>query len=123
MNGEEKEVKKPRELNRRTVTELTEIEKIDLVVFSSMPVAETLFRIMEDEILEARDLAMATDPVNVKQVLALQAEAHAMARFYTRIRNKIEGSKVEHFGNIAAKAVEEAIQDQDELENLIISNL
>jgi len=122
MHGEEKEVRHPVKLGQRTVTALTEAQKMDLVSFSSMSTAQTLYLLMENEILEARDAAMAADPADEKRVLALQAQAHAMALFYTRLKKSIENAINEHLGIIAEKATEEALRDQEEIERIVISN-
>ncbi len=130
MNGEEVEGR-PRYtaptpssmLGIRVVAELTQGEKTDLLMFAQTEVAKTVFKVMEMEIIDARDEAMACDPSEVVKQKALMDTAHAMAKFYTRIRNKMSGV-VDEFKQLAAEAeVEEAMDDQEFIQNAILASV
>jgi hypothetical protein len=121
MHGDEKLV--PRKLQYQKVEELNEFERLDLAVFSAMPASQSLYKLMEFEILKARDEAMAVEPSNKELVLSKQAIAHTMALFYTRVRKAIEGEVLKHKDDIANKANKENKMEQEEIERIVLSNI
>jgi hypothetical protein len=75
---------------------------------------------MENEILAARDEAMAVDPTEEKKQAVRMTEAHAMAKFYQRVRDKIEYAAQEQLDAIKLKAAQAVTQEQEFFEEVIL---
>ena len=110
--------KSPLETGR--IKELSQAQKMDLIVLSTNPNFQTVYDLMENEVLAARDEAMAVDPTEEKKQVVRMTEAHAMAKFYQKIRKQIEFAATEQLENIKAKAAQEATQEQDFLESVVL---
>ena len=104
------------------IPELTEPEKMDLTVFSSMSLAKAVYKVMEIEILEALHEAMQTNPANKEQQVANMTIAHAMDKFYTNVRGKIEHAMGEHVATVRLKVQEEDLKDAARMEEIILQN-
>src|SRR5258705_13169544 len=106
MNGEEREIKVAPSSSRfsyNQTRELTPEEMMDLTVFGAMPVAKTVYKVMEFVIADARDEAMECDPAREAVQRALMTVAHAMDKFYKKVRGKIEFAQMEHFSDAKQK--------------------
>ena len=129
MNGEEIEVMKRQvstassQFSYNRNIELTPAESMDLMVFGTTPVANLLYRLMESCITDARNEAMECDPAEDKKQRSLMTEAHAMDKFYKKIRGKIEFARVEHLSDVHQKALAEELKDQEKLEEVILANI
>lgn len=110
--------KSPLETGRRR--ELTQAQKVDLIVLSSNPNFESVYILMENEVLDARDEAMAVDPVNEKLQAVRMSQAHTIAKFYAKIRKEIEFAATEQLDTIKTKAVQEATQEQEFLDSIVL---
>ena len=75
---------------------------------------------MENEVLDARDEAMAVDPVEEKKQVVRMTEAHAIAKFYQKIRKQIEFAAQEQIEEIKSKAAQEATQEQEFMEAVVM---
>jgi hypothetical protein len=124
MNGEEKEVPQvsstPKLTNGRFV-ELTEPERMNLVLLASSPNYDTLKKLFEMEVIQARDEAMAVPPHEKEKRLALMDVAYAIAQFSTHVQQRIESAILEHKGAIAVAAAREATQDRNFIEKVILN--
>lgn len=96
-------------------------QKMDLFAFSHTEAAKSLWALMENLIIEARDEAMAIDPAEEKIQKARTDTAHGMAKFYTRLRKEIESIASERVGEIQRLANEEILKDHEAVENIILS--
>jgi hypothetical protein len=112
----------PRELQHKKIEPLSMHEQQDLIVLGADPRVHTLFKIMEYEIIEARDEAMACDPAEKDKRAALMDTAHAMAKWYTQIRSRITRELNEHLGEIKRRANEELVKDQNAVEKIILGS-
>lgn len=104
-----------------SVTQLSVMQKMDLFAFSHTETAKSLWELMQNMIIEARDEAMAVDPAEEKVQKARMDTAHAMAKFYTRVRKEIEFLSNERMGEIERLANEEIMKDQDRIETIILN--
>jgi len=126
MNGEEFVIKQPQQASRFSYNqnvELTPEEQMDLTVFGAMPVAQVLYKVMESAIVDARNEAMECDPSLEAKQKSLMTVAHAMDQFYKKVRSKIEFAQREHLTDIRQKALALELQDQQKLEEIILSNI
>lgn len=105
------------------VPELTVSEKMDLVVFSSMPVSKAVYKLMELEIVQARNEAMRANPAKVEEQRALMTVAHAMDKFYTNVRGKITFATGEHIADVKLKVQQVDMEDKEKLEEIIFQNV
>jgi hypothetical protein len=128
MDGEEREgiprytAPKPSNfLSVRKVEELAEGEKMDLLMFGQQAISKTVFKLMEMIIINARDNAMACNPAKIVEQKALMDGAHAKAEFYHEIREAIRGAAEEHLAKMKQGEVEEAMADEEFVENVILS--
>lgn len=110
--------KLPLETGRRR--ELTNAQKMDLIVLSSNPAFEAVYILMENEVLDARDEAMAVDPVEEKKQVVRMTEAYAIAKYYGKIRKQIELAATDQLEAIRAKATQEAAQEQQFFEDIVL---
>lgn len=95
-------------------------EKVDLFAFSHTETCRALYKLMENLVLDARDEAMAVPPEEEKLQKAKMDMAHAMSKFYTRLRKEIESTASEHIGELQRIANEEVMKDQDAIESIIL---
>jgi len=102
--------------------ELTDIEKMNLAVLHQDPRVKTLYKLMELEIVDARNEAMEADPAETAKQLSLMTVAHAMDKFYKHVRSRIEFSVAEHIADIKSKALQEELKDQEKLNDVILYN-
>ena len=126
MNGEEREIKVAPSSSRfsyNQTRELTPEEMMDLTVFGAMPVAKTVYKVMEFAIADARDEAMECDPAREAVQRALMTVAHAMDKFYKKVRGKIEFAQMEHFSDAKQKVLAEDMKDQEKIEEIIMLNI
>jgi len=124
MNGSEVVTKRPQEsgFSYAQNNELTDIEKMDLAVLHQDPRVKTLYKLMELEIVDARNEAMEADPAETAKQLSLMTVAHAMDKFYRRVRSKIEFGVAEHVADVKAKMLQEELKDQERLNEVILFN-
>lgn len=108
-------------LEYKVVEDLTPSEQLELMNFKLSSYFRLLCKIMEFEVIASRDEAMAIDPAKRDEQVARVTIAHAEAKFYQRVRAVIENAANEHLGIVRAKAAEEALKDQDNFEEIILS--
>lgn len=101
-------------------TQLSVMQKTDLFAFSHTETAKSLWELMENLVIEARDEAMSIDPADEKLQKARMDTAHAMAKFYTRLRKEIESLASERMGEIERLANEEILKDQERIEAIVL---
>lgn len=126
MNGEEFVIKQPPTSSRLSYNqniELTPEEMMDLTVFGAMPVARTVYKVMESAIVDARNEAMECDPAREAVQKSLMTIAHAMDKFYKKVRSKIEFAQTEHLTDVRQKALQEELKDQSKIEEIILLNV
>jgi hypothetical protein len=126
MNGEEAVIRQPQPNNRFSYNqnvELTPEEMMDLTVFGAMPVAKTVYKVMESAIVDARNDAMECDPSLKDKRASLMDIAHGMDQFYKKVRSKIEFAQTEHLSDVRQKALQEELQDQAKIEEIIMLNV
>lgn len=126
MNGEEAVIRQPQTNSRFSYNqnvELTPEEMMDLTVFGAMPVARTLYKVMESAIVDARNEAMECDPSLEAKQKSLMTVAHAMDQFYKKVRGKIEFAQTEHLTDVRQKALTEELKDQGRIEEIIMLNV
>lgn len=125
MNGEEVLVRpylaQPK-LSYADAADLSESEKMDLIAGSSTPFAQALFKLMETEIVRARNEAMECPPEEVAKQRTLMTIAHAMDKFYKNLRSRMEYTTTEHILNVRQKVQEADLQDQAKMEEIILAN-
>lgn len=109
------------EIVSKAVEELNVSEKMDLVAFSSTSYYPLLRKIMEQAIIMARDRAVLVDPANEAAQRARMTEARAMSIFYTTVCDQIANSVAEHLGYVKQKAAEEAANDREFIESVILN--
>lgn len=108
------------QLSSNRVLDLEPREKMDLFSFTHTSTAKALYKLMENLIIDARDEAMAVDPVDEKLQKSRIDGAHWFSVFYTRVRKSIESSAMEHIGELQRFANEEILTDRDQIENIIL---
>lgn len=119
MNKLAKLNKSPLETGRQI--QLTDAQKMDLIVWASSPVYSVIVDMLESEILDARDEAMATDPAEKEQQSARMTEAHGMAKLYQRFVKKVESCSQEQFAKVQEKANRAILKDQSIVDEIILS--
>jgi hypothetical protein len=102
--------------------ELTDSEKMDLMVHDDGPYAKAVKKLMRYEIIKARDEAMECDPAEDKKQKSLMTIAHAMEKFYKNILGAIAMEKTKHLSDVRLKAQEEDLKDQEKLNEVILFN-
>lgn len=100
------------ESSLRTIQELTAEEKIDLVTGQDNRVVQILFKVMENEIIFAKDAAVDALPSDPKR-LALLNEAHFIKNFVRNIREVVNTSLQELQNSSKVLAVEADLNDPD----------
>lgn len=113
---------KLRTLEFKTVDNLTTSEKMELVQFASISYFKLVCKVMEWEVIEQRDIAMAVNPAKETEQRAAMTEAHAMAKFYTRFRNTIDAAIREHRGEVEEHVVKQQLDDPEFLSELMTQN-
>lgn len=108
------------DLKSKIFTELNPAEKSELIAFRATSYYPLIRQIMENMIHEAKDLAMAVDPVNQDEQRARMTEAHAMSKFYTRMIKSIEREVSERMGQIQEKAIQSQLDDREFTDNLLV---
>lgn len=96
------------------------MEKADLFAFSHTETCRALYKLMENMVIDARDEAVAVPPEEEKLQKAKMDMAHAMSKFYTRLRKEIETTASEHLGETQYLANQEVLKDQDTIEAIIL---
>lgn len=125
MNGEEREIRQApnSRFSYNQTRELTPEEMMDLTVFGAMPVSKTVYKVMEMAIADARDEAMECDPAREAVQRSLMTVAHAMDKFYKKVRGKIEFAQMEHLSDVKQKVLAEDMKDQEKIEEIILMNV
>jgi hypothetical protein len=96
----------------KTISELTNEEKMDLVSGSDNRVVQLLFRVMGNEIIACRDAAVAIDPAKKTERDALMDQAHAMQALYHSLKSMIEVSLLDLHNEIKKQVVEQDLADE-----------
>ena len=125
MNGSELEMRSARTnplLADESIGELTDIEKMDLMVGDDSPYAKALKKLMRTEVANAREEALDCDPSDEKKQKALLDIAHAMKKFYMNIQGAILFEKTKHLADVKQKIAEEELKDQEKIEEIILAN-
>lgn len=107
-------------IRERTVTELSPQDQILLITTAESAGAKILFRIMEQEIIDARDEAMAVNPAKEAEQRAAMTVAHAMAKFYRKVRTRIQQEFQKHKESLI-QAQQSVLDDPEEVEEMILS--
>ena len=126
MNGEEREIRNIPSASPQFAYsknfDLTESEKMDLIVGRSTPFANALFKLMEAEIVQARNTAMECPPEKDATQRSLMTVAHAMDKFYKNLISRMDFNSQEHILSVRQKTQEMELQDQSRLEEIILKN-
>jgi hypothetical protein len=112
--------KSPLETGR--AVELTTNQQMDMIVWASSPTFPTACQILENEVLNARDEAMAVDPAEKETQHARMTEAHGMAKMYQRFRKQIEMASTNELAKLKERANRELLKDQELIENIVVSS-
>lgn len=110
-------------LSVNKVQELTNSEKMDIMILSGNPAIMSLWKFMEMQIIAARDEAMNTDPSKREEQISKLTIAHAMEKFYRRTREDISYLTQEHLAETRKLEWERRLQEPDELEKAFFENL
>ena len=95
-------------------------DRMDLVLLNGQPQLQALWKLMQNEVLRARDEAMLVDPAERDKQAAAMTVAHAMAKFFTRVRKSVEYQIAEHIGEVEALAAGHLKDDPEEIERLTL---
>lgn len=125
MNGSEVETRKAPQpkFSYNLEADITNQEKMDLVVFSSTPMFSTFCKMIENIIIRSRNRAMEADPANEKAQSAALTIARAQKDLYEELRGDIEFSMTEHISDVRAKAALQDLNDQKKVEEIIFANI
>ena len=91
-------------------------DRMALVILNGQPQLQALWKLMANEVNRARDEAMMVDPSKRDEQTAAMTVAHAMAKFFTRVRKSVEYQIAEHIGEVQALAAEHIKDDAEALE-------
>lgn len=123
MNGSEVETaKRPQSYAYDQVPDLTDQEKMDLVVAATMPLFKTICKKLEGVVIRSRNRAMKTSPANAAEQVAALTIAHAQQAMYEEFRGDIEFSMSEHIADVRLKVQQQDLEDQKNLEDVIFHN-
>ena len=110
-------------LNESQSVALTTSDKNQLITFSLSQQAQALWKLMQILIYDQRDNAMAVDPSDIKKQAAETTVAHAMARFYHQLRQRVDGMANEQIGELRARANAEIVKDAKKIEEIVMSQI
>lgn len=96
---------------------------MDLIIISQNPQLQALWDLIEMEIVVARDIAMAVDPAEPIKQSAAMTTAHAMAKLYLSVRDRIDFITREHLNEIKRLDMERKLGSPDEIERIVMSQL
>ena len=127
MNGQEVEVNK--DIAMRTIQpmsysnalKLSPQDKINCVSMRNSPFLQTLWKLAEIIVVEARDEAMCVDPAHKEEQAARTTEAYVMNKLYWKLRIAVENGVSEHLSDLDAIASREALEDQAKIEEIILN--
>lgn len=124
MNGSEVETRgvQHNPLLQEEIGELTDSEKMDLMVGDDSPYAKAIKKLMRTEVANAREEALDCDPADEKKQKALLDIAHAMKKFYTNVQAQIYFEKTKHLADVKHKVAEEELKDKEKLDEIILFN-
>lgn len=108
-------------LSINKVTDITNANKMDLIVLSATPAIDALWNLMEMIIIGARDEAMEANPANPAEQLSKMTTAHGMEKFYRRIRNSLKFITQEHLNEAQQLEYNKQMQTPEEIEKIILS--
>jgi len=124
VNGSEA-FNRPQQIDPRlmygTPGELNDAEKMDLMAGDGTPYARAIDKLMKLEIVKARNAAMESDPADRNKQATLMTVAHAMNAFYENIRGQVLLEKTSHLADVKLRAAQEEMQDQQKVEEIILS--
>lgn len=107
-------------IGSKKVIDLSLSEKQDLALFSGTPAYAAILKLMELQLIEARDAAILTDPAEpAKQIAAINI-AHAMAKCFLGLKQRMEYLVAEVHGEIKKKQVQLDMEDHEKLEEIIL---
>lgn len=98
--------------------DLSESDKQDIVFAANH--YQPLYKLMELLIVKARDEAMLVDPSKEAEQRAAMTVAHAMSKFYLAIRAEVQFFVEGEHEKFKQKAAQEAIQEQETIENIVL---
>lgn len=75
------------------------------------------------EIIIARDEAMAISPAKPLEQAAAMSVAHAMARFYESVKERIRFTTAEHLNESKRRDAEKKLGTPEEIERIIMEQL
>jgi hypothetical protein len=111
------------DITLKTVEELSQHEKLELIQFSATTYYKVICKLLEQEVIGARDIAMSVDPVSADKRIEQSermTEAHAMAKFYARFVTTLESLAAEHIGELKAAAAEQIAQNREQIEAIVM---
>jgi hypothetical protein len=124
MNGSEVEIKRPPQpkFSYNQESEITDAEKMDMVVFATMPMFKTFCRMLENIIIRSRNHAMDVDPSDKDRQAAALTIAHAQKALYEELRGDIEFKMTEHVADVRLRVQQQDLEDQTKLEEIIFAH-
>lgn len=108
-------------LNREV--KLDQKRTMDLIIISQNPQLQSLWDLMEMEIIVARDIAMAVDPAEREKQSAAMTVAHAMGKFYFSVRERIKFITSEHLNEVKQLDMERKLGSPEEIERIVMEQL
>jgi multidrug efflux pump subunit AcrB len=124
MNGSEVEIKRPPipKFSYNQESEITDAEKMDMMVFATTPIFKTFCKMFENIIIRSRNRAMEADPTNERAQAAALTVAHAQKAMYEEFRGDLEFKMMEHVADVRLRVQQEDLNDHKKLEAIIFAN-
>jgi hypothetical protein len=96
---------------------------LDLIIISQNPQLQSLWDLMEMEIIVARDIAMSVDPSKREEQASAMTVAHAMMKFYQSVRERITYLTNEHLDETKRLDMEKKLGSPEEIEKMVMAQL
>lgn len=102
---------------------LSHAETQDIVLFSGTPAYSAILKLMEGMLDEASAAAVKVPIHEREKRMALLDQASAMAELFAGLKEKITYLVADHLGMMQKREVELAMQDQQNIEDIIASEI
>ena len=96
---------------------------MDLIIISQNPQLQSLWDLIEMEIIVARDIAMAIDPAKPAEQNAKMTIAHAMSALYFSVRDRISFITSEHLNEVKQLDMKRKLESPEEIERMVMEQL
>lgn len=103
--------------------QLTPKQQMDLIIISQNPQLSSLWELMEMEIIIARDEAMAVSPAKPIEQTAAMTVAHAYAKLYETVKDRIRFITAEHLNEVKRADMQKKLGSPEEIERIIMEQL